>query len=131
MQKLIPILLISILLIGCTTLTIEEKEAICKKECLSDGWEYGTFVGINFCNCYNSTMIINNTINNTSYINTTTQYNYTSSNRELELIRRIKFLEGQQDKYFNDSECNDNLNKTEIKLEDCEDEVCMWNNSWC
>ncbi len=123
------ILLISILLIGCTTLTIEEKESICKKECLSDGWEYGTFVGINFCNCFNRTI----TINNTTYINTTcTQYNYTNStSRELELIRRIKLLENNQDKYFNDSECNDNLNKSEIKLEDCEDEVCKWNISWC
>ena len=64
--------------------------------------------------------------------NNTIKYTYTgTTSRELELIRRISFLEGQQDKYFNDSECNDNLNKTEIKLEDCEDEMCKDNSSWC
>jgi len=52
--------------------------------------------------------------------------------RELELIRRLKFLEGQQDKYFNDSECNDELNKTNKELEECKEELCYeWNSSWC
>jgi len=52
--------------------------------------------------------------------------------RELELIRRLKFLEGQTDKYFNDTECLDSLNKTENKLDRCEEEICdNWNSSWC
>jgi len=61
-------------------------------------------------------------------------YNVSTYNRtrELELIRRLKFLENQQDKYFNDSECNDELNRTENKLKDCERELCEeWNSSWC
>lgn len=85
---------------------------------------------------------INRTINNTQYINITTVMPCnetgpvinTTYDRSytLELIRRIKFLEGQQDKYFNDSECNDDLNRTETELEECEEELCdNWNSSWC
>ena len=138
MQKIILllVLIVLIVLIGCTTLTIEEKESICKKECLSDGWEYGTFVGVNFCNCFNRTII--DTINITIPCNITNttcpeyNYNYTSStSRELELIRRISFLEGQQDKYWNYSECNWELNKSNKELKTCEEEVCNWNSSWC
>ncbi len=148
-MKLI-ILLISILLIGCTTLTIEEKESICKKECLSDGWQYGTFVGVNFCNCYNKTITINNTIEKI----VKEPYNITcdKESRELELIRRIKFLEGQQDKWIiNETECmphnkteedlencenksdmyERDIEELEDELEDCEEEVCKWNSSWC
>ena len=151
----LTILLISILLIGCTTLTIEEKESICKKECLSDGWEYGTFVGVNFCNCYNRTIIINSTItiNNTININTTcTQSNYTPKERELELIRRLSFCEGQIDKLIiNETECmphniteeklqncenkidmyERDIDELEEEIEDCEEELCEWNSTWC
>jgi len=97
--------------------------------------------------CENNTIIINNTINKTitntiieiEYINKTCnvtceciEYEYEgTTSRELELIRRIKFLEGQQDKFINDSDCNDDLNKTENKLIDCEDELCKINSSWC
>jgi hypothetical protein len=122
-------------LVGCTPLTIEEKEAICKKECLSDGWEYGTFVWVNFCNCYNSTIIINDTIyiNKTDYIKEDCICNITSSKeRELDLIRRLRYLEGQTDKYWNDSECHFELNKTKKRLGKCENELCdYWNSSWC
>jgi len=61
------------------------------------------------------------------------EYNYSgSTNREIELIRRIRFLEGQQDKFINHSDCFDELNKTEAKLNDCEHELCYeWNSSWC
>ncbi len=110
----LTILLISILLIGCSKEVIE-----CEN--ITNTIETIKYIDRNItitekCN------ITNNTI----------KYNYVgNTSRELELIRRIKFLEGQQDKYFNDSECNDNLNKSEIKLEDCEDEVCKWNSSWC
>ena len=101
-----------------------------------------------YSECENSTVTINHTINNTitntiieiKYINntynltcnTTKRYEYKgTTTRELELIRRLNFYEGQMDKYFNDSECNDNLNKTEHKLVDCEDELCKINSSWC
>ncbi len=94
--------------------------------------------------CENNTIIINNTINNTitifnetvKYINkecnTTVRYEYKgSTNRELELIRRISFLEGQQDKYWNYSECDWELNESNKDLEYCEEELCEWNSSWC
>lgn len=93
--------------------------------------------------CENNTIVINNTINKTitvfnetiKYINKTcniTQYEYKgTTSRELELIRRIKYLEGQQHLYFNDSECNWELNNTENKLKECEEELCEWNSSWC
>jgi len=60
-------------------------------------------------------------------------YNYTgSTEREIELIRRIRFLEGQQDKFINHSDCFDELNKTKVRLEECEHELCYeWNSSWC
>ena len=49
--------LISILLFGCNTQTNEEKQEICSKDCLDDGWQYGEWVGYNFCNCYNKTIV--------------------------------------------------------------------------
>jgi len=89
-------------------------------------------------------IIINNTINNTITIinetikyvnitcNATVKYEYKgTTSRELELIRRISFLEGQQDKYWNYSECDWELNRTEKDLEDCEDKLCEINSSWC
>jgi len=100
------ILLITILLLGCT-----------RTEYIT---EY-----------INQTIYINNTINKTVEIpcnatNVTCQecpeYN---KSRELELIRRISFLEGQQDKYFNDSECNWELNRTENELEECQNIIVV------
>jgi len=97
-------------------------------------------------------------INNTIFINKTIEipcnltcpecvYNY-SRERELELIRRLKFLENQQDKLIiNETECIDNNIKTnyedklnmyerdieelEDELENCEEEICEYNSSWC
>ena len=89
-----------------------------------------------------------------------------SKSRELELIRRIKFLESKQDDCLNDvycegdlEDCEDNLDDTEDELEgcedtlddvedeledyedtlddtedeleDCEEEICDLNSSWC
>ena len=54
-----------------------------------------------------------------------------SKSRELELIRRIRFLESQQDQYWNDTECHYDLNKTTYDLDYCEEELCKWNSSWC
>ena len=94
--------------------------------------------------CENNTIIINNTIKEIQYINntievpcnltnTTVKYEYKgTTTRELELIRRISYLEGQQDKYWNYSECDWELNKTEKDLEECKGEICdNWNSSWC
>lgn len=141
------ILLISILLIGgligCSTQTKEEKEKICETNCINEGWQYGNWIGLSYCNCHNETIIINKTrtiFNETiKYVNKTlecTESNYSSTtssttSKELELIRRLKFLENQQDKYFNDSECNWELNRSNVELENCEEEICEWNSSWC
>jgi len=121
-MKLI-ILLFSILLIGC------DKEILI---------------------CENIT--INNTIETIKYVNITVKEPYnTSKERELELIRRIKFLEGQQNKWIiNETECAYNI--TEEKLQNCKDKIdmherdieeleeelenctenlCEYNESWC
>jgi len=86
----------------------------------------------------NITTYINRTINNTIYINDTVLCNTTYHEPEinisydrLELIRRLKYYEDQQSIYFNDSECYDDLNRTETKLDVCEDELCGFNSSWC
>jgi len=74
--------------------------------------------------CQNIT--INNTIETIKYINITKPCNLTSSKeRELELIRRIKFLEGQQNKWIiNETECAYNI--TEKKLQNCKDKIDMY-----
>ena len=122
----LTILLISILLIGCSK-QIEPE-------------------------CENIT-ITNTTI---EYINTTVikEVNITCDEtaRELELIRRLSFCEGQIDKLIiNETECmphniteeklQDCENKTDMykrdigeleeEIKDCEDELCEWNSSWC
>jgi len=91
----------------------------------------------------NNPIYINNTINNTITINSTMpceelsvcescnecEYN---RNYVLSLIRQLKHYEKQQDKYFNDSDCNDDLNHTNIELDRCKQELCIsWNSSWC
>ncbi len=86
-------------------------------------------------------IVYNNTI---EYINITTPCNITCPtledcpssgfNREytLSLIRRVKFLEGRQDLYWNNSECSWELNKSNVELKECEEELCdNWNSSWC
>ncbi len=54
-----------------------------------------------------------------------------SKSRELELIRRLRFLENNQNLFWNDSECHDELNNTIVDLDYCEEEMCEWNSSWC
>ena len=82
-------------------------------------------------------IVYNNTI---EYINNTiiipcnqTEPEIDSYDRSymLSLIRRVKFLEGQQDKYFNDSECSWELNQSNTNREKAENELCEWNSSWC
>ena len=96
----LTILLISILLIGCT----KPIEIECKN------------ITIN-----NTITIFNETIQYVNQTcNTTQEYTYTgTTSRELELIRRIGFLEGQQDKWIiNETECMPH-NITEEKLQNC------------
>jgi len=107
------ILLISILLIGCTPIIEKECEPIFQEKIVYQN----ITIYRNRTDCIKDDICL---------------CNVTSSNeRELELIRRLKFLEGQTDKYFNDSECNDDLNRTENKLKECEEELCEYNSSWC
>ena len=75
---------------------------------------------------------INNTINNTMPgcdLNASSNYN---RDYVLNLIRQIKRCEANQDKFFNSSDCEDELNQTEHRLEQAENELCdEWNSSWC
>lgn len=62
MNKLILFILIMLpfilfLLIMFPSQSLEEKQAICNESCLSDGWENGDFIGYQFCNCYNVTVV--------------------------------------------------------------------------
>ncbi len=111
-MKLIPILLISILLIGCS------KEALVCENVTIETIKY-----------INRNITITEKCNIT---NNTIKYTYTgTTSRELELIRRLSFCEGQQDKFINHSDCFDELNESNNELKDCEDEMCKDNSSWC
>ena len=99
----------------------------------------------------NNTITINRTINNTQYINVTIKEpcNLTfSKEREMELIRRLKFLEGRQDELIiNETECIGNntvsnyegklemyerdIEELEDELENCTEELCRWNSTRC
>ncbi len=121
----LTILLISILLIGCS----KQIEPECQN--------------------------ITNTIETIKYINNTIikEENITcdKESRELELIRRLKFCENQRDKTMNDTECiihnateeklqncrnkidmyERDIEELDDELEDCEDLLCGYNSSWC
>jgi len=113
---------------------------------------------INLTGCSKEIPVCKNiTITNTviEYINTTIKEpcNLTSpKERELELIRRIKYLENQQDKWIiNETECiahnktEEDLEKCWNKLDFCEDDIddledeindcekinCKYNSSLC
>lgn len=49
----------------------------------------------------------------------------------LGLIRQLKHYETQQVKYWNNSECYDELNRTKKEIALAEKELCVWNSSWC
>jgi hypothetical protein len=60
-MNIILLILFTILILlisGCNIQTQNEKQEICRNDCLSDGWEYGGWIGYNFCNCYNVTLLI-------------------------------------------------------------------------
>lgn len=106
-----------ILLIGCTRVVIVDRN-------------------ITINRTINRTIYVNNTI----YINDTIPCNVTGPEIEsivydrqyvLGLIRQLKHYEKQQGLYFNDSECNWELNKSNNELKDCEEELCDWNSTWC
>ncbi len=150
----LTILIISILLIGgligCNTQTEEEKEDICKTDCLSNGWQYGEWIGLNLCNCYNATTI--KEIETIKEVKIPCNLTCPSKERELELIRRLKFLEDHQDDLIiNETECmphniteeklqnckgkidmyKRDIEELEDELEICEEEICGYNSSWC
>ncbi len=103
--------------------------------------------------CHNIT--INNTTETIKYINNTIikEVNITCNkeSRELELIRRLKFLEKQQDESINETEClihnateerlqncrdktdmyERDIDELDEEIEDCEEEICKWNSTWC
>ncbi len=39
--------------------TPEEKQEICYNDCILNGWEYGLWIGYQFCNCYNLKIKVN------------------------------------------------------------------------
>ena len=91
--------------------------------------------------CENKTIIINQTV----VVTITEPCDLTSecpecpecekcqydTNYVLELIRRLKKFEAQQTECFSDSECLSSLNRTGLELEDCKEELCGYNSSWC
>jgi len=118
MRKII--LLIGILLIGCTRI------------------EY-----------INNTIIINNTIETIKEVKIPCNLTYPD---RLELIRRLKFLENQQNKWIiNETECivhnkteedlkncenkiemyERDIEELEDELDNCTDRLCEYNSSWC
>ena len=125
------LLILSLLLIGCTPnpIIIERNNTI------------------------NRTIYVNNTI----YINDTIPCNQTSPEinityDRLELIRRLKYLEGQQDKrIINETECMphnateenlkecwgdrdrymDDIYELDDELDECETRLCDINSTWC
>ena len=147
-KSLIICIFICILLIGCSKGNVDMNKT-CEDICLLDGFQYGRFAGMGYCNCFNRTIIINNTIiiNDTTNINTTyTQCNKTPKERELELIRRLKFLENNQDNLImNETECIGNesickgklemferdIDDLEDELDNCTDTLCDLNSTWC
>lgn len=148
MKKLYIILYVIglMILLGCNTQTEEENDELCKEDCLADGWQYGKWIGLNLCNCYNETKI--EEIEKIKEVKI--PCNLTYPNR-LELIRRLKFLEGQQDKWIMDeTECVYNITEEKLQncegkidmhkrdieeledeLDECEDGFCEYNESWC
>ena len=110
MSKIIMVLICAVFILGCTTRIIEIEKNITVEKIV---YQNITTVIKEECNT---------TFNDKWDI---------SKSRELDLIRRIRFLEGQQSKYWNHTECNYDLNKTTQDLDDCEEELCEWNSSWC
>ena len=108
-----------LLIVGCTRVVIVDRNITVERIVYNNTIEY-----------------INNTIIEPCNLTCPALEDCHSSgfNREytLSLIRRVKFLEGREDLYWNDTECHYDLNRTEAKLEECEEELCgNWNSSWC
>ena len=38
-----------------------ENQQICFSHCIDDGWQYGEYIGGNFCNCWDESIIQNDT----------------------------------------------------------------------
>ena len=57
MKILIIFLLYLFLFSGCHSQSTLEKQYICKQNCIMDGYQNGEWFGMQYCNCYNSTII--------------------------------------------------------------------------
>ena len=88
----------------------------------------------------NETIYINRTVitpcnQTTIYINNTIiePCNESIYKRDyvLGLIRQLKYYERTQDRFINHSDCFDILNNTTKELDQCKEEVCNWNSTWC
>ncbi len=109
---ILGLLIVLIVLIGCT------KEIIIERN--------NTIYNITYKN-----ITINNTVPCEVCKNCSPCSEY---NRDyvLSLIRQLKHYEKQQDKYWNNTECFDDLNNTNKELIECKGELCNeWNSSWC
>ncbi len=116
MKNIITILILTVLIVGCTRYVEVEKNITIEKIVYQ-----------------NITTIVKEKCNNTF----TDVYDISKS-RELDLIRRIRFLESRQDDCFEDidceeelEDCEEDLDDIEDELIDCEDELCDLNSSLC
>lgn len=114
--NMIGIIIIIILLVGCTRVVIVERNVTVERIVYNNTIEYITNTTIVPCNVTGPE--INTTIYDRDYV--------------LSLIRQLKHYEKVQDKFVNQSSCMNDLNRTEYKLKERELELCdNWNSSWC
>lgn len=80
----------------------------------------------------NNTITINNTIIEPGNVSCP-EVSSTIYDRQyvLGMIRQLKYYEDMQDLSFNDTECQWELNQSNVKLNIAEEELCNWNSSWC
>lgn len=110
------LVLVSILLlIGCTRVVIVDRNITVERIVYNNTIEYINNTIIGPCNVTEPE--INTTIYDRQYV--------------LSLIRQLKHYEKQQDMFINDSDCFDELNTTNYQLEECEEELCEFNSTWC
>ena len=112
-----PIIVVLMLQIGCTNpevIYIDHNQTIYIDKIINQT-HYENITIVMPCNI--TQPIINTTIYDKTYV--------------LGLIQQLKRHEQNQDKYFNDSQCNDDLNKSQTSLYKAENELCQWNSSWC
>ncbi len=100
MKKIILVLIFAVFILGCTRYVEVEKNITIEKI------------------VYQNITTVVNECNNT--FNTTFDL---SKSKEIEFIRRIRFLESRHDDCVFDEDCQDDLDDTEDDLDDCEDDL--------